>query len=111
MRDGAGVSRWQAEAAAERARTEQRQQRFFVLQCVSGPSVRMVVRSLLSYGRASNLRTHAVECNRQLKDVWIPEWMPRFHSGELALNIVLLDFVTLCPELIQTIVHYNVRPQ
>lgn len=95
---------WQAGAAVERGRQAER---LFVLQCVSGPSLAMVVRSLPSYARRSNLRSHAISLNEQLVRDWIPEWMSRFRSGELRMNIVLLDFATLCPDLVQTIIRLN----
>ena len=81
--------------------------RLFVLQCVSGPDVLMIGRALLSYAISYNLRTCAIEANRELHDVWLPEWRAQFRSGELPLNIVLIDFLTICPELVHAIVASN----
>ena len=79
-----------------------------MLQCVSGPNVLMLVRSFLSYGHLSNLRTYAIDCNRELQAKWLAEWLPRFSNGELPLNVLLLDFVTNCPELVHAVVECNV---
>ena len=82
--------------------------RLFALQCVSGPDTRMIVLSLLSGGRLSNLQVHALQLNSELGG-WIAEWMPRFEDATFALNIVLLDFCTSCTELMELIVGLNVR--
>ena len=48
-----------------------------------------------------------MDLNEELQRDWMPKWTSQFRSGELPVNVVLLDFATVCPGLVQTIIGLN----
>ncbi len=84
--------------------------KLFVLQCVSGPSTGMIVRSLATGALAMNIRTTAQTLLKKDLPSWLQEWT---HDEKRlnTLNIILLDFISskgACGDLIDAIIRLNV---
>ena len=81
----------------------------FVLQCVSGPSTSMILRSLLAGGFVMNLKSTSKYLLNDLPR-WFNEWTDNeTFSG--VLNIILLDFVApdgTCRNFIDKIIALNI---
>ena len=86
--------------------------RLRVLQCVSGPNAAMIVAGLLAgCGTVLNLKSHGLAMNRELEGWLRDAWYPSIDDGTLAVNIVLLDFATLCGTLVEAVISLNLKPE